>query len=1053
MAETYQIFNKSEPEDLLKVDASLNTLDKSLLKFSEDINKLSAKLKEQNISFTQLVEVQKQVETGSSKLDAATKQTITTAQKLNDIQKGRYNQAIKNNQAIQQETAAIKQNTIIVEAQKGAYNKINAELNKNIAAWKNLSAEERINSTVGRQLLTTIQRQDAELKKLDAQIGRSQRNVGNYGSALMGVGKSLLGAFGVVGGTAMFAKVMTDAFNNIRTFTKENAILAGVLGKERVEIEQLTKQSILLGAVYPVTSTEVVKLQTSYAKLGFTQSEILNLTEATVLGSMAMNSSLDDTATLVGSIVKAYDNLRSSDATLIMDQITQATQMSSMSFESLETSLPKVAGAANALNIPLSKTLALLGIAQDATLDASIAGTSLKNIFIETAKRGITLEDALNQVRGSTNKLKTAYDLFGQRAAIVGLALANNTDTIRDYDEAIKESGGITEKVAKTQMATLDGAIKELGGAWEKTILGFRESEGFLRSFISGIADRLNVATDSYASFFDKLRTGIVSIASMALPLEKILGLDKDITKKRDIRMELLAFIQTASQDEINIELKKHTKLLDGNKKFNDAVQVAIKNRQEQIAIQDKEDKTLALKKEQEFELEKFSLQDRITDLFVSKQQEEIKSVMDKYAEMIIEAKKYGLDISDIERKRDQEIAKIKADAGKKESDRIKKENDDKLRIERDQDKVLEKENEDMQKELEKSINERLDWEIDQEDSKNQRIIDGNIEAGKLNIESIMNDKQRQYEMEVAIIDATAKNETEKREKIHALNQKSIDEEMQGALDMLQFMELSAEDEIYWIEKIKALKHEAELNERDDAKQTADEKKRLRQEIADQAINVVGALFEFSISKTQGELQALEDKNKKGLISDKEYAKQKSALELKEAKQQRTKALFEIAVNTATSIVKVFPNFILMALAGALGAIQAATVLSKPLPEALAKGSKDAPRKFIAGEAGRELVALKSGQILMADRATYFEGDKFKGATVFSNPETEKIMSRTNHSGYGPVHFSDNRIVNGITELNRTIKKKPVAIFQDGNMVGWQNDTHKEIYYNRLRNG
>ena len=43
----------------------------------------------------------------------------------------------------------------------------------------------------------------------------------------------------------------------------------------------------------------------------------------------------------------------------------------------------------------LDETLALLGIAQDATLDASISGTSLRNIFLELSKKGLTLNEAL----------------------------------------------------------------------------------------------------------------------------------------------------------------------------------------------------------------------------------------------------------------------------------------------------------------------------------------------------------------------------------------------------------------------------------------------------------------------------------------------------------------------------------------------------------------------------------------------------------------------------------------------------------------------------------
>jgi hypothetical protein len=52
--------------------------------------------------------------------------------------------------------------------------------------YRQLSQEERDNVKVGGELLKSIQMQDAELKKLDANIGNYQRNVGNYKSGMAG---------------------------------------------------------------------------------------------------------------------------------------------------------------------------------------------------------------------------------------------------------------------------------------------------------------------------------------------------------------------------------------------------------------------------------------------------------------------------------------------------------------------------------------------------------------------------------------------------------------------------------------------------------------------------------------------------------------------------------------------------------------------------------------------------------------------------------------------------------------------------------------------------
>jgi len=382
---------------------------------------------------------------------------------------------------------------------------------------------------------------------------------------------------------------------------------------------------------------------------------------------------------------------------------------------------------------------------------------------------------------------------------------------------------------------------------------------------------------------------------------------------------------------------------------------------------------------------------------------------------------------------------------------------DETLKIQTDIDNLKLKESEAIQKKGLDLWKKQLEAWKNIEDEKKKKAEETAKEQAKIDqlyIEAAIADKQRQYEMEVAIIEATAKNETDKREKIHVLNQKTIDEEIQNAQDMLQFLDLTSEEEIYWIEKIKDLKHEAALAEMEDDTKTAEEKKKKILEYMDAVKSIGSALFAFSINKTQGELTALEDKNKKGLISDQEYAKQKSKLELKQAKQQKMQALFEIAINTASAIVQALPNVALAIMAGVLGAIQAATVLATPLPVALAKGSKNAPKEFIAGEAGRELVTLKTGEVLMANKATLFSGNKFKGATVFSNPETEKIMSSTEHKGFGAVSFSDSKLLKKLDSVEKAIKnKKEWILDNEYRVIGDQTPTQRNIYLNRLKYG
>jgi TP901 family phage tail tape measure protein len=182
------------------------------------------------------------------------------------------------------------------------------------------------------------------------------------------------------------------------------------------------------------------------------------------------------------------------------------------------------------------------------------------------------------------------------------------------------------------------------------------------------------------------------------------------------------------------------------------------------------------------------------------------------------------------------------------------------------------------------------------------------------------------------------------------------------------------------------------------------------QEIADFAIQITDNLFTILDQKRQGELASL----KKWEDARLEYVKgnaeaealvrleaerKRVEIEKKQAKDARKKALFDIAINTAVAISRVPRDSgflaapIQIAALLALGAAQAATVLSTPLPE-FAKGTKNAPEGYArVDERGQELIYRKKQRKYelgnpSGDRITYLQ----RGDQVFTAQETKKIL-------------------------------------------------------------
>jgi len=369
-------------------------------------------------------------------------------------------------------------------------------LQTKLVVLKKDQAQTKKNSNEYKIFNQQISQTNTKLKQVNTTIRNSSKVTNNYGRSLKGLGTQLMGALGIMAGLYTLIKVFKGIINKSKDFEKQIATLSGVLDVAKEETKALTDQAIRLGGTYPTLAKEVINLQTAYARLGFTQKEILKLTEPTIKGSFALNAELADTATLVGAVVGAYDELGAIDAGNIIDKLTKSTQASQLDFEKLSVALPKVAGAANALNIPLSETLAVLGIAVKATQDASIAGTSYRKILSSNAKASRTLAEGLEMINVSTNKVKKAQELYGDRAFIVALALANQQEETKNLADDINDSLGVATRTAEKQMDTLAGSIDGVSSSWERFVLKTNNSNGTLKGLMDNVALAIDNMTD-----------------------------------------------------------------------------------------------------------------------------------------------------------------------------------------------------------------------------------------------------------------------------------------------------------------------------------------------------------------------------------------------------------------------------------------------------------------------------------------------------------------------------------------------------------------------------
>lgn len=455
-------------------------------------------------------------------------------------------------------------------------------------AYKEVALAEGTASKKARELQKELLTLDARLKKVDASAGQFQRNVGGYKQALTGMTggfRNLAAALGFTGAIFLLVSAFKGAVQVIRDFQDGSADLAGILGKSRKEIKGLTDEAQRLGAITAKTAKEVLDLEIAYARLGFTQTEILNMTEDTINGSIALSAELGETAELAGAVVRTFKDFSSLDTATILDIMTKATQKSALNFTKLQTAIPIVSGAAEAAGLSFTEMTAILGKLSDAGIDTSTSATALRNMLIISASQGENYTQVLERIKGSSDKLTAANDEFGRRVAVSSSILATQIDKIKDLKVVLEDAGGAAEAFAKEKLDTLTGSLDLLSSAWSGLILSIEDGEGKLNAFFRGFIDQLA----SLLSLVTAWNEGVINAGELAGALTnpivkavveaKILGKTLEDTAKRE---EDAKRTLSVAQEMYNNAVKNG---LDTNDKFIESLRDEIKNNTENTGV------------------------------------------------------------------------------------------------------------------------------------------------------------------------------------------------------------------------------------------------------------------------------------------------------------------------------------------------------------------------------------------------------------------------------------------------------------------------------------
>ena len=323
-------------------------------------------------------------------------------------------------------------------------------------------------------------------------------------------------AAGVAAAGAAFAtinKVIGSAIRTFRDFEFQMAKVKAITGASNIDFKKLSNTAQELGRSTFFTAQQVAELQTNFGKLGFSTKEILQAQEATLLLATATDTDLARAAIVAGASVRGF-GLDASETSRVADVMAKAFTSSALDIEKFQTSRTKVAPIAAGANISLEATTAVMGTLTDAGIEASIAGTSLRNIFLKmqdpasdlskhlgfTVNNSDDLERALQQLNSEGLSNAEMMKLVDLRQVAAFQTMVNGSERIENLTKQLNNANGAAEDMAGIVGDNLEGAFKRLTSATEGLEIALMGKKGgVLAGFVDRLAKFANAITDSVA--------------------------------------------------------------------------------------------------------------------------------------------------------------------------------------------------------------------------------------------------------------------------------------------------------------------------------------------------------------------------------------------------------------------------------------------------------------------------------------------------------------------------------------------------------------------------
>lgn len=309
----------------------------------------------------------------------------------------------------------------------------------------------------------------ANIAPLVTGLNKAERALDRAGKQMQATGKKLTFQL-----TAPITALGAVAVNTFQAFEQQMAELKAVSGASAGEMERLSDNAKKLGSTTIFTAKEVGALQTEFARLGFTASEIEKVTESTLYLAQASGEDLARSAEIAGATLRAF-GLDASETSHVADVMAESFNKSALDLASFADSMKYVGPVARAAGVSLEEASAMLAVLSNAGIKGSMAGTSLRRILTDLGSESGTTAEKIAKLAARGISMENAMDDVGRTAQSSLIVLQNGVSQIAPLTESFKNADGAAKAMAETMGATAQGAFKGLQSAFEGLMISVGE--------------------------------------------------------------------------------------------------------------------------------------------------------------------------------------------------------------------------------------------------------------------------------------------------------------------------------------------------------------------------------------------------------------------------------------------------------------------------------------------------------------------------------------------------------------------------------------------------